>query len=54
MAQELSQWAKTMKDEMDRWLAEPDPVTKAQLKAAWERKLAASAAPKRTLPGAQR
>ena len=28
-----------MQRELDAWLAEPDPVTKARLKAAWQAKL---------------
>lgn len=47
MSQAVSNWARLMKEEMDQWLAEPDPQKKAQMKAAWEKKLAASAKPAR-------
>jgi hypothetical protein len=47
MSQPLSAWAKGMQTELDRWLAEPDPVKKAQLRAEWQKKLADHAKPKR-------
>ena len=39
MSQPISNWALEMQRELDAWLAEPDPVTKARMKAAWQAKL---------------
>jgi hypothetical protein len=53
MAQALSNWARTMQLELDRWLQEPDPVIKAKLKRAWEQRLMENAKPARQRPGEQ-
>jgi len=53
MAQALSNWARQMQLELERWLQEPDPVVKVRLKRAWEQRLVEHAKPARRRPGEQ-